>query len=234
MTEVHSSQLATTPASSSSPIRITLIRVVTVCAYVLVLKVIVEILWQYRDYFPPRFDDGFLRDHESYFWGVYSLAFYVHLATGPMSLVCGLLLASSWLRARWPQWHRRLGRIQVPCVLFGVAPSGLWMAMYAASGVVSAVALASLALVTSISAWCGWRAAWQRDWTRHQRWMSRTLVLLVSAVVLRLIGGTATVLNYEQEWLYPASTWFSWCVPLALLELYLWSAGSFSSNKAGE
>jgi hypothetical protein len=48
--------------------------------------------------------------------------------------------------------------------------------------------------------------------------MWRTFVLLCSAVVLRMLGGLATVAHLDAAWLYPASIWASWLVPLLALE----------------
>jgi hypothetical protein len=64
----------------------------------------------------------------------------------------------------------------------------------------------------------GWRAALARRFAVHERWMLRTYVLLCSAVVIRLIGGLATVVHYDGLWLYAFSTWASWLVPLLVFE----------------
>jgi hypothetical protein len=48
--------------------------------------------------------------------------------------------------------------------------------------------------------------------------MWRTFILLCSAVVLRMIGGLATVAHFDAPWLYPLSTWASWLAPLLVLE----------------
>jgi len=52
----------------------------------------------------------------------------------------------------------------------------------------------------------------------HRRWMWRTFMLLCSAVVLRMLGGLATVVHFDAVWLYPLSVWLSWTVPLLALE----------------
>ena len=57
-----------------------------------------------------------------------------------------------------------------------------------------------------------------RRFADHRLWMWRTFVLLGSAVVLRLIGGLATVADFDALWLYPFSTWASWLVPLLIFE----------------
>jgi hypothetical protein len=43
-------------------------------------------------------------------------------------------------------------------------------------------------------------------------------LLLCSAVVIRLLGGSATVLRFDAEWVYPASVWASWVLPLVICE----------------
>jgi hypothetical protein len=159
-----------------------------------------------------------LRGRETYFWGAYGWAFYAHLVSGPASLLLGVILVSDRFRRIAPQWHRRLGRVQGMCVLLLVAPSGLWMARYAESGAVAAAGLASLAMVTAVFVALGWRSAVQRRIADHRRWMWRTFLLLCSAVVIRLIGGAATVVHFDALWLYPFSCWASWLAPLAVFE----------------
>jgi hypothetical protein len=49
--------------------------------------------------------------------------------------------------------------------------------------------------------------------------MWRCFLLLCSAVVLRLIGGLATVTHIGGNWSYPLAAWASWLVPLGIFEL---------------
>jgi len=195
-----------------------LTRALSVVTLVLIVRVAIGVLFEYHHYFPPNFQSDFLRGREPYFWGGYHWPFFVHLISGPASLILGTLLVSERLRKRAPAWHRRLGRIQGVCVLLLVAPSGLYMARYAATGAVAAAGLGSLAVATAVCVALGWRAAVQRRFADHRRWMLRTFVLLSSAVVIRMIGGLASVLEFDAPWLYPVSTWISWVVPLLILE----------------
>jgi hypothetical protein len=196
----------------------TLSRLLTILAAILIWKVTLSVVIEYRHYIPPNFDSDFLRGREQYFWGAYHWAFYTHLLSGPTSLILGTILVSERFRRAVPIWHRRLGRLQGVCVLLLVAPSGLWMAYYAETGAIAATGLGLLAITTATSVALGWRAAVRRKFANHRRWMWRTFILLCSAVVLRMIGGLATVLHFEAPWLYPLSTWVSWLVPLLVLE----------------
>jgi len=125
-------------------------RLLTAAAILLIAKVTVTVLVGYRDYLPPNFNADFLLGRESYFFGAYSWAFYIHLLSGPLSLILGTILISEAFRRRLPKWHRRLGRIQVANVLLLVAPSGLWMSRYAMSGAAAGTGLAFLAIATAL------------------------------------------------------------------------------------
>ncbi len=198
----------------------TLNRLVVGAAVLLVVKVTVSVVVGYRSYLPPDFNADFLLGREGYFWGAYSWAFYTHLVAGPLTLVVGTVLLSERFRRWVPAWHRRLGRIQVGCVLVLLVPSGLWMARYAATGVVAGAGLGMLAVATAICCAMGWRAAVARRFAQHERWMWRTYLLLCSAVVIRVIGGLAAVMQTEAEWVYPVSAWVSWVGPVVVYEAF--------------
>lgn len=194
-------------------------RVLTLLAALLILKVNLAVVWGYRNYFPADFNSDFLRGREDYFAGAYQWAFYAHIASGPVSLVLGTLLVSESFRRQLPKWHRRLGRIQVACVLLLVAPSGLWMARYAAAGPVGTVGFVCLAIATATSIAMGWREAVARHFAAHRRWMWRNYLLLCSAVVIRVTGGAASVVGIDAAWFDPLASWACWVVPLAAFEL---------------
>jgi Predicted membrane protein (DUF2306) len=187
-------------------------------AALVIFKVTLSVIISYRDYIPPNFGSDFLLGRESYFWGPYCWAFYAHLASGPVSLVVGTILISDRFRKIAPKWHRRLGRFQVACVLLLVVPSGLWMAWHAMTGAVAAAGLGTLAIATAACTIVGWRMAVRRRFDEHRQWMWRMYLLLCSAVVIRIIGGLATVAHFDGLWLYPLSAWASWLVPLFIFE----------------
>jgi hypothetical protein len=187
---------------------------------VLILKVTISVVSNYQNYYPPNFTSDFLRGREGYFFGTYQWAFYTHILSGPVSLVVGLMLVSERYRARFPRWHRYLGRVLVANVLLLVTPSGLWMAGHAAAGPIAGAGLAALAVATAGCVGLGARAAMRRRFVEHRRWMLRSYLLLCSAVVLRLIGGLVTVVGITPPWVDPLAVWLCWLVPLAAFEVY--------------
>ena len=134
-------------------------RLLSFMAVALILKVTLNVLFEYRHYIPPDFTSDFLHGRETYFWGLYGGAFYVHLVSGPTALLLGMLLVSARFRNQYPRWHRRLGRVQAVNILLLVVPSGLWMAYYAATGAVAGAGLGALAIATATYVALGWRGA---------------------------------------------------------------------------
>ncbi len=189
-------------------------------AGLLILRVTVGVVIGYRDYLPPNFNSDFLMGREEYFFGPYQWAFYAHLISGPTSLLLGTILVSERFRRAAPKWHRTLGKLQIACVLLLLAPSGLWMARYAATGLVAGWGLGMMAMATATCAVLGWRMAVARRFDHHRLWMWRTYILLCSAVVIRAIGGLATVFQVDALWLYPLTCWSSWIVPLLVYECW--------------
>jgi hypothetical protein len=197
---------------------IALPRMLTLLSAFLILKVTIAVVLNYRNYLPPNFQADFLRGRESYFAGSYQAAFYAHIAAGPVTLVLGLILLSERFRRSLPNWHRRLGRIQGMGVLLLVAPSGLWMAYYAQGGPIAGVGFATLAVLTATFVALGWRSAVKRRFPEHRLWMWRTFLMLCSAVVIRILGGLATVTGMATMWMDPVAAWVSWLAPLTIFE----------------
>ena len=93
------------------------------------------------------------------------------------------------------------------------------MAWYAQTGIVAGAGFSALAIATGVSAAFGWRSAVQKRFADHSRWMWRCFLLLCSAVIIRLVGGLATVTGIGVDWSYPLAAWLSWLVPLAIYEI---------------
>ena len=193
-------------------------RLLAVAATVVLLRVVVSVLAGYGGYLPPDFTRGFLIGREASFPGTYAVAFYAHIAAGPVTLLLGLLLLSRRVLRR-PRLHRRLGRVQGVLILTGVVPAGLRMAWDADGGPVAAAGFAALAVATGTCVLAGWRAAVRRQFAAHEVWMRRCFAVLCSAVVVRLWGGLTEVLRLDGEWPYVVAAWACWLGPLAGYEV---------------
>jgi uncharacterized membrane protein len=188
-------------------------------AIVLILRVLVTILANYPDYFPPDFDSLFLQGREETFVGAYRPAFYVHIFSGPFVLLNGLILLSDYVRRHHGGVHRVLGRIQVGVLLLLVLPSSVVMSQHAFGGWPAGLSFVLLSVATAICAIVGVVNARRRRFDRHRRWMLRCYILICSAVALRLISGAAGLIGVPSpEEAYIIAAWSSWVIPLAAYE----------------
>jgi uncharacterized membrane protein len=187
---------------------------------VLILRVLVTILANYPDYFPPKFDSLFLQGREGTFAGAYPVAFYVHIFSGPLVLVNGLILLSESVRRRRGGLHRVLGRVQVAVLLVLVLPSAVVMSRHAFGGWPAGLSFLLLSLATASCAVIGVVYARRRRYEQHRRWMLRSYILICSAVALRLLSGAASLVEVSSpERTYIIAAWSSWLLPLAAYEL---------------
>jgi Predicted membrane protein (DUF2306) len=201
-------------------------RLLMILGAAIVLRVVAGIVANYPGYLPtPDFRTDFLAGREETFdEGGYRTAFVAHILAGPPTLLLGLLLAVPALRQRAPLWHALLGQVVVALALLVVAPSGLVMARHPLPSLpvpeqaVAGLGFATLAFLTGVTAALGFLAARRRRLAEHERWMMRLLALLVSAVVLRVIGGATSLLIPDAPWSYAASAWASWLLPLVTVE----------------
>lgn len=178
-----------------------------------------HILAPYTHYVPPDFEFGFLRGKRDFFYrNGYWLGFFAHIAGAPLALFSGALQCSRTVRERWPTFHRLLGRAYAILVLGFAAPGGLIMATRAYGGWSGAICFAAIAASAWGCTWIGWRAAHERHFERHRRWMLRSYTLMLSAVFLRLVNIALSGLELDHELTYQASAWMSFVPPMLILE----------------
>lgn len=189
----------------------------TVVVALLIVRVTVEVVMGYVNYFPPNFSSDFLHGRQATF-DRYRWSFYPHIISGPFALFGGLVLMSDRFRMRFPLWHRWIGRVHVVNVLLMILPSGFVMGFDAAAGWPATVSFIFLTLATAVSTAMGWRTAVQRRFANHRRWMQRSYVLLCSAIVLRILGGLGTMFEVSWLWYDSVITWASWVLPLVVYE----------------
>ncbi|HVK14492.1 MAG TPA: DUF2306 domain-containing protein [Gemmataceae bacterium] len=203
-------------------------------AVVLILRVLATILANYPDYFPPDFDSLFLQGREATFVGAYRPAFYVHIFSGPVVLLNGLVLLSDTVRRRFGRLHRVLGRVQVGVLVLLVLPSAVVMARHTFGGWAAGLSFLLLSAATAGCAVVGVVHARRRRFDRHRRWMLRSYVLICSAVALRLISGAANLVGVPSpEAAYAVAAWASWLVPLAAFEVLERWRGSAGARSPG-
>lgn len=184
------------------------------------VKVLASILIEYRWYFPANFAEAaFLIGRERTFTPAYAAAFYVHILTGPPTIVLATFLMWSGGRKRWLSWHRWSARVLMALIFVALVPSGVLMARRAFAGPLAGIAFGLLSLLTALTAAMTLYFARQREVGRHQRWATRCFVLLVSPLILRVVSGVFIVTQTESPSAYILNAWLSWLLPLVIYEI---------------
>ncbi|GAB3219504.1 hypothetical protein GCM10027447_02540 [Glycomyces halotolerans] len=112
-----------------------------------------------------------------------------HAATGGLALILGPFQFFRAIRRRHPRVHRAVGRTYL---LAGVLPSslsGIVVAFMTVAGPIAMVTFVTLDVVWFYSAFRAYRAARERDFVQHERWMMRNMALTFAAVTLRIYLG---------------------------------------------
>ncbi|MER7011802.1 DUF2306 domain-containing protein [Saccharopolyspora sp. NPDC000359] len=157
-----------------------------------------------------------------------------HVLFGTVAILSCCLQVWPAFRARYPRAHRRIGRAYV---FAGVLPASVLAVAVAVFAPFGMVAVASNVLLGALWFGCtvaGWRAARQRRFADHRRWMVRSFVLTISTVTNRLWTPVwASVLAPQlpttfggDEAFFAATvagltTWTGWVLPLLLCQWWL-------------
>jgi hypothetical protein len=142
----------------------------------------------------------------------------VHVGGAVTALVLGSLQFAPGLRRVGA--HRWIGRTYVLGCLVGGA-AGLVLAPGSSAGPIASAGFGSLAVVWIAVNLLGWRAALDRRFEDHRRWMIRSWALTLAAVTLRLYLPLVGVLDLPFLPWYRAIAFLCWVPNLIVAELYL-------------
>ncbi|WP_033296293.1 DUF2306 domain-containing protein [Amycolatopsis jejuensis] len=156
-----------------------------------------------------------------------------HVVFGSIAMVTAVLQIWPWIRRRYPTLHRYSGRVYV---FAGVLPSGLMALTIGAASPFGPATRASdvlLAVVWLGVTGAGYRAARERRFGDHRRWMIRSFALTMSIILNRLIAPLAVMFLEPQvpttfggseialmQSVSAIAAWVSWT--LALMGAQLW------------
>jgi hypothetical protein len=168
-------------------------------------------------------EHGFLLTKtETVRYSPYLPAFYIHITTGSLVLIAGVFQLSSWIRTRYPVWHRSTGKFYAFVLLVFTAPAGLVMSYYANGGLGASIGFGLLAVLWWIVTWQGYKNAKLRRWDAHRKFMLRSYALTFAAVTLRLYSFAFALAGFRGESVYVLIAWLSWVPSLLIVELWIW------------
>lgn len=145
---------------------------------------------------------------------------WVHIAGAATALLVSPVQLLPWVRKRFPAVHRLTGRVYVVgCLAGGVG--GFIVAFGSTAGPIATAGFSTLAVIWIYVNAQGWRAALERRFADHRRWMLRSFSLTFGAVTLRVYLATGMAAGLPFFEVYRATSWISWLPNLVLMELYL-------------
>lgn len=108
-----------------------------------------------------------------------------HFGVGALVLAIGPFQFVPRIRAKWPAFHRWLGRVYVAgCLVSGVA--GFVLAQSTNAGIVARIGFTLLAVFWIVTTTMAFAKARARRFEEHRRWMIRSYALTLAAVTLRI------------------------------------------------
>jgi uncharacterized membrane protein len=145
---------------------------------------------------------------------------FIHVAGAVTALALGSLQFLPALREGKRPPHRWVGHVYVVGCLVGGA-AGLILSFGSSAGPIATAGFGSLAVIWIAMNLLGWRAALQRRFADHRRWMIRSWALTLAAVTLRLYLPLVMILDLPFLPWYRAIAFLAWVPNLLLAELWL-------------
>ena len=157
-----------------------------------------------------------------------------HVLFGSIAMLTALLQIWPWVRRTRPKLHRYAGRAYV---FAGVLPSGIMALTVGATSPFGPATRASdvmLAVLWLGATFAGYRAARERRFGDHRRWMIRSFALTMSIILNRIIGPVAAIFLAPQlnttfggsevalgQSIAALGAWVSWTFALICAQLWL-------------
>lgn len=146
----------------------------------------------------------------------------VHVVTGAVFLVLGLLQFATPFRNRHPRFHRRTGYFLAALALVA-GISGLWLGVVKPFASTERAPTAAAGVVFFMTAAIAIAAIRRGDIERHREWMIRFYAVGVGVVAVRLVSPIVIWLLAPAPFskLIGVSFWAGWIVSVAVAEVWI-------------
>jgi hypothetical protein len=148
------------------------------------------------------------------------VALKVHVVAASLALPACLLL--SWKRMlRFPRTHRWLGRGTGVVILAALAPSGLYLSLYAKGGAPATVGFALSGLIVAGAMVRGIGRARAKDYLGHRRCMLHVLAQLSVAVTSRTLLTVLDAVGIDPDPAYLFALWAPVLAGVGFVEVWI-------------
>ena len=155
---------------------------------------------------------------------LWRIAFYVHLASGTISILIGLLLFMPRLVMPSSNLHKSLGKIYVVAILYFGAPTGLYLGFYAEAGMWASIGFVGMSLAWAIPTLLAVETIRKGEVEEHYKWMVRSLSLTLAGVTLRLMTPIGIhLLEWDYNTNFIVTAYIPWMLNWGIAELVILS-----------
>lgn len=152
---------------------------------------------------------------------VFMFSLLIHGLSAPFALLMVSSLVLLRIDKKYPSLHRMIGKIGLVFCIFIVVPSGIGLSFYAMGGPIGKFLFISLSFYTGYAVISGYQTIKAGNIQKHQHWMNELLILLSSAIFLRLlITLFSLALDWRGDTMYNTAAFLSW-IPWILLMKFL-------------
>jgi uncharacterized membrane protein len=148
------------------------------------------------------------------------LAAILHLGGAAIAIAVGSFQHNRWLRSRFLNAHRWMGRAYVVGVVVG-GLAGLKLATMSQGGLPAHVGFGLLAVLWIGTTAQAYRCIRAGDQQAHRRWMTRSFALTLAAVTLRLYIPASVMAGLPFLPSYQTIAWLCWVPNLIVAEWVL-------------
>jgi hypothetical protein len=148
---------------------------------------------------------------------IFPTSLIIHGITAPIALLLFSILVLFRIEQR-AVIHRLLGKVGIFIGFFLLVPSGIGLSYFAMGGKIGKFLFFFLSCYTAFVLIKGYVAARKRRIDEHQYWMRELLLLLCSAIILRLLLGISYLLGWKGESMYFMCSLLSWAPWIAWMK----------------
>lgn len=176
---------------------------------VLVALIVLTVMSTFHYYGPEEAIGFFLDKGELSVQPLWRSAFYLHVSTSLVCLVCGPLLVSNLLLKKSRRLHRILGWAYVGTLFCWAAPSGFVLAVYAKGGLAGKLGFLTLWALWVFTTAKGVQTVRAGAIDQHIVWMTRSYALTLSALSFRVFHLLLPMAGVAEDHAYIAAVWLS-------------------------
>ncbi|MCC6701242.1 MAG: DUF2306 domain-containing protein [Fluviicola sp.] len=152
---------------------------------------------------------------------VFMYSLLIHGMSAPFALLFVSSLVLLRIDKKHLSLHRMIGKIGLVLCFFLVVPSGIGLSFYAMGGPIGKFLFISLSFYTGYAVISGYQTIKAGNIQKHQHWMNELLILLSSAIILRLlITVFSLALDWKGDTMYNTAAFLSW-IPWILFVKFL-------------